>query len=74
MYDRMIINKDPAIPDDTAFDLVSRVIGCGKISDNGRQYCHVVTFTDKDVGDVYVVSSTLRKTGGYTFYVTLYGN
>lgn len=51
---------DPAI----ALDAVKRVIGEGRISNNGKQYCYLTVFVSG-----IVVATDLSKTGTDIFHV-----
>jgi hypothetical protein len=64
---RIIVNFDEQIPDDLALRLVKMVIGQGRISNNGKQYCYHTTCR---VGDgVFNVSASRTESGTDTFSV-----
>lgn len=55
---RIIINNKTDIPDEIALKKILSVIREGKVSNNGKQYCYVVSFLDGTF-----VSSGLLKEG-----------
>ena len=54
---RIIINNESSCTAEEALDLVQQVISHGRVSNEGKQYCHVTSFPEHSV---YVVSSLLK--------------
>ena len=67
---KMIIDNRSELDDNVALQLVKQVIEQGRISNYGKQYCYVTTFS---VGDcVYAVATHLNKKSD-RFVVYKYG-
>lgn len=59
---RMIIdNRSDKVSDYEALSFVQQVVAEGRISNDGKQYCYVMAFTNKSTGDKYMVSTDLNK-------------
>lgn len=56
---KLIINNKSDLADTEAIMLISRVVGMGKISNDGNQYCYMTAFTVYGKG--YAVYSMLNK-------------
>lgn len=65
----MTIRIEDDIPDLTAIRCVEQVIEAGKISDNGKSYCFVTTFSTPS-GEVTVVTASNRKSPCFRVYRT----
>jgi len=61
---RIIITVEGDITDSKAIELVKASISEGKISNNGKDYCSIITTQDG-----HYIASNLRKTKSQTFHV-----
>ena len=68
---RIIINNESGIEDIDVLFYVKHVVKKGKISNGtyGKQYCHIVTFSDS-----ITVSASVTKSGTNTFLILKEGN
>jgi hypothetical protein len=57
---KIIIDNRSDLTDIEAIKLVQTVIIKGRISNNGKQYCYLVTYLKPD-GDKYQISTDLNK-------------
>jgi hypothetical protein len=57
----IIENRSKTLADEDALRLVMRVIDSGRISNNGKQYCYLTTFTYGVTKKKYAVSTDLNK-------------
>lgn len=66
MTKRIIINVDEGIDPERAIGMVFQVMGMGRVSKNGKQYCYVSTFSGG-----HVVYSNVTKNGSDVFFVAM---
>lgn len=67
---KLVIQIHPSVPDELrALRLVHQVIEGGLISDFGRNYCCLTTYTNNETGVMTVVSCDRNKSGSFTFNV-----
>jgi len=67
---KMIIDNSSDLDDNVALQMCKQVIELGRVSDDGKQYCYVTTFT---VGNnIYAVATHLNKKSD-KFFVYKYG-
>lgn len=67
---KLIIQIHPNVADELrAFRLVQEVIEGGLVSDFGKSYCYVTTYTNKETNVMTVVSCDRNKSGSFTFNV-----
>jgi len=61
---RIIINNRSKLDDRTVLDMVHSVVRNGKVSNDGKQYCYLITFVNG-----HAVSCSLTRTGQTRFDV-----
>ncbi len=68
---RIIINNESGLEDEDVLSHIHAVVKKGKISNGtyGKQYCHIVTFSDS-----IIVSASVTKSGTDTFLILKEGN
>lgn len=67
---KLIIQIHPDVTDELrALRLVHQVIEGGLVSDFGKSYCCVTTYTNKETNVTTVVSCDRNKSGSFTFNV-----
>lgn len=67
---KLIIKIHPDFTDELrALRLVHQVIEGGLVSDFGKSYCYLTTYTNKETDVITVVSCDKNKSGSFTFNV-----
>lgn len=66
---KLIIHNTSKSDDLRALCLVHQVIEGGLVSDFGKSYCYLTTYTNKETGEVTQVTCDRNKSGSFTFNV-----
>lgn len=67
---KLVIKIHPDFSDKLrALRLVQEVIDGGLVSDFGKSYCYLTTYTNKETNTMTVVSCDRNKSGSFTFNV-----
>ena len=67
MMGKIIVNNKSSVSDDDILLYVSVIVGQGRISNNGKQYCYLVAKKIAGV-EVHIVSDLNAKSDKFTAY------